>query len=77
MRQGHSFSLHLQANREMSPAKSSVVSNRIRRIGPLLSKALETNNKKTAVAMQQRDKHASTTTELLLETVLCNPLLGS
>jgi hypothetical protein len=30
-----------------------------------------------ATAMQQRDKHASTTIELLLETALCNPLLGS
>jgi hypothetical protein len=27
--------------------------------------------------MQQRGKHASTTIELLLETVLCNPLIGS
>jgi hypothetical protein len=31
----------------------------------------------TAVATQQRDKHASTTKELLLETVLCNTFLGS
>jgi hypothetical protein len=34
-------------------------------------------NETTAVAMQQRGKHASTTIQLLLETVLCNPLLGS
>jgi hypothetical protein len=27
--------------------------------------------------MQQRGKNATTTVELLLETVLCNPLLGS
>jgi hypothetical protein len=57
----------------------------------LLGKDLETNNGKkavamqrprnenetTAVAMQQRSNHAFMTTELLLETVLCNPLLGS
>jgi hypothetical protein len=41
----------------------------------LLGKDLETNETR-AVAMQQRGKHASTTIELLLETVLCNPLLG-
>jgi hypothetical protein len=39
------------------------------RIDPLLGKDLEINNETTAVAMQQRGKHASTTTELLLETV--------
>jgi hypothetical protein len=43
----------------------------------LLGKDLETNNKTTAVVMQQRGKHASTTIELLLETVLYNPLPGS
>jgi hypothetical protein len=40
------------------------------RIAPLLGIDLETNNVKTAAAMQQRGKHASTTTELLLERVL-------
>jgi hypothetical protein len=30
-----------------------------------------------AVAMQLRGKHVSAIIELLLETVLCNPLLGS
>jgi hypothetical protein len=48
----------------------------LRRIDPLLGKDLETNNG-TANAMQQRGKHASTTIELLLETVFCNPLLGN
>jgi hypothetical protein len=38
------------------------------RIDPLLGKDLETN-KKTAVALQRRGKHASTTIELLLETM--------
>jgi hypothetical protein len=38
-------------------------------IDPLLGKNLETNNETTAVAMQQRDKHACTTRQLLLETV--------
>jgi hypothetical protein len=37
------------------------------RIDSLLGKDLETNNE-TAVAMQRRGKHASTTIELLLET---------
>jgi hypothetical protein len=46
------------------------------RTEPLLSKDLETNNE-TAVAMQQRGKQASRTIQLLVETVLCNPLLGS
>jgi hypothetical protein len=46
------------------------------RIEPLLGKDLETNNETTAVAMRRRGKHASTT-ELLLEMVLCNQLLGS
>jgi hypothetical protein len=45
-------------------------------IDPLLVKDLEANNETTAVAMQQCDEHASTTIELLLETVLCNALLG-
>jgi hypothetical protein len=45
-------------------------------IDPLLGKDLYANNETTAVAMQWRSKHASTTIELLLETVLCNPLLG-
>jgi hypothetical protein len=40
--------------------------NIVWRIDPLLGKDLETHNKTTAVA-----KHASTTIELLLETVLC------
>jgi hypothetical protein len=35
----------------------------------LLGKNLETNSKTTAVAMQEHGKHASTTIELLLETV--------
>jgi hypothetical protein len=39
------------------------------RIDQLLRKDLETNNETTAVAMQQRGKHASTTIELLLEMV--------
>jgi hypothetical protein len=47
------------------------------RTDSLLGKHLETNNETTAVAMQQRDKHASATIELLLETVLGNPLLGT
>jgi hypothetical protein len=46
-------------------------------IDPLLGIDLETNNETTAVAMQWHSKHASTTIELLLETVLCNPLLDS
>jgi hypothetical protein len=47
------------------------------RIDPQLGKDLETNNETTAVAMQWCSKQASTTIELLLETVLCNPLVGS
>jgi hypothetical protein len=39
------------------------------RIDPLIGKNLETNNEKTAVAMQRRDKHACATIELLFETV--------
>jgi hypothetical protein len=46
-------------------------------IDPLLGKDLETNNETTAVAIQRRGKHASTTIVLLLETELCNPLLSS
>jgi hypothetical protein len=46
-------------------------------INPLLGKDLETNNETAAVAMETRGKHASTTTQLLLETVLYNALLGS
>jgi hypothetical protein len=38
-------------------------------MGPLLDKDLETNNETTAVVMQRRCKHASTTIELMLETV--------
>jgi hypothetical protein len=38
-------------------------------VDALLGKDLKTNNETTAVAMQQRGKHASTTIELLLETV--------
>jgi hypothetical protein len=40
----------------------------------LLGKDLKINEK-TAIVVQQHGKHASTTIELLLETVLCNPLL--
>jgi hypothetical protein len=39
------------------------------RIHPLLGKNLETNNEATTVAMQRLGKHASTTTESLLETM--------
>jgi hypothetical protein len=39
--------------------------------------ARQVNNETTVVAMHRRGNHASTTIELLLETVLCNPLLGS
>jgi hypothetical protein len=35
----------------------------------LPGKDFETNNEKTAVAMQQRGKHASTPIEFLFETV--------
>jgi hypothetical protein len=45
-------------------------------IDPSVGKDLETNET-TAVAMQRRGKHTCTTIELLLEMVLCNPLLGS
>jgi hypothetical protein len=47
------------------------------RIDQLLGKDLETNNEITAVAMQRRGKYAFKTIDLLLETVLCNPLLDS
>jgi hypothetical protein len=47
------------------------------RIDPLLGKDLHTNNETTDVALQRRGKHASTTIELLFETVLCNLLLSS
>jgi hypothetical protein len=43
------------------------------RMDPFLGKDLETSNKTTAVAMQRRGKHTSTTVELLL----CKPLLRS
>jgi hypothetical protein len=46
------------------------------RIDPLPGKYLETNET-TAVATQRRSIRASTTIQLLLETVLCDPLLGS
>jgi hypothetical protein len=46
------------------------------RIDPLLGKHHETNET-IAVPVERRDKHSSTTIELLLETALCNPLLGS
>jgi hypothetical protein len=36
-------------------------------IDPLLSKNLETNNERTAIAIKWRGKHACTTIELLLE----------
>jgi hypothetical protein len=42
------------------------------RIDPMLDKDLETNNETTTAAMQQRGKHASTTIQLLLETVFYN-----
>jgi hypothetical protein len=35
----------------------------------MLGKDFETKNKTTAVAMQQRDKHASTAIEIWFETV--------
>jgi hypothetical protein len=35
----------------------------------LLGKDLETNNETTEIALERHDKHASTTIELLLETV--------
>jgi hypothetical protein len=37
---------------------------------PLLGKYLEINSETTAVALQRRGKHPSTTIELLLETML-------
>jgi hypothetical protein len=43
------------------------------RIDSLRGKNLE-RNETTAVAMQQHGKYASTTIELLLEMVICNPL---
>jgi hypothetical protein len=46
------------------------------RTDPLLDKDLETNET-TAVAMQRRGKHASTTTKLLLETVFTNQSVQS
>jgi hypothetical protein len=46
-------------------------------IDPLLCKDFVTNNETTAVAMQLGCKYASTTIDLLLEMVFCNPLLGS
>jgi hypothetical protein len=42
------------------------------RIDPLLGTDLETNNETTTFAMQRRGKQASTTIELLLETVFYN-----
>jgi hypothetical protein len=42
----------------------------------LLKKRLG-NKRDNSVVMQQFGKHASTTVELLLETVLCNSLLSS
>jgi hypothetical protein len=47
------------------------------RIEPLIGNDLETDSETTAVAMQQRGKHASATIELMLERMLCNPLLGN
>jgi formate/nitrite transporter FocA (FNT family) len=44
---------------------------------PIARKDLETNNEMATIAMQQHTKHTSTSIELLLETVLCNLLLGS
>jgi hypothetical protein len=43
-------------------------------IEPLLGKDLETNNETTNAGMQQRGKHAFTSIELLLETVLMQPV---
>jgi hypothetical protein len=37
---------------------------------PVVRQRLETDNEATAVAMQRRGKHVSTTRDLLLETVL-------
>jgi hypothetical protein len=39
------------------------------RVDPLLGKDLEINDEKTAIDMQRRDKHTSTTIELLTETM--------
>jgi hypothetical protein len=45
---------------------SNIVAHR-----PVARQRLEINNETTAVAMQRLAKHASATTELLLETVFC------
>jgi hypothetical protein len=47
------------------------------RVDPLLGKDLEKNNERTTVATQRRGKQASTTLELLLETVFYNPSVQS
>jgi hypothetical protein len=44
---------------------------------PVARQDLETNKWTTAVGMQRRGIQDSTTIELLLETMLCNPLLDS
>jgi hypothetical protein len=62
---------------QVSRAYRAIILHRILwHIDPLLGKDLRTKET-TAVAMQRHDKNASTTIELLLETVLCNLLLGS
>jgi hypothetical protein len=43
----------------------------------LLDKDLETDSETAAITKQQCHKHTSTVIELLLEIVLCRPLLGS
>jgi hypothetical protein len=44
----------------------------------LLGKNLKTKNETiTTVAVQRRGKHGPVTMEILVETVLCNPLLGN
>jgi hypothetical protein len=71
------FDNPLQRRRNIAAPILLLKSYTLWHIDPLLGKDLETNNETTAVAMQWHGKHASTTIELLLEIVLCNPLLGS
>jgi hypothetical protein len=54
--------------RALSLQKFSISCNR-EYCGVRTGKNLETNNETTAVVMERRGKHASTTIELLLETV--------
>jgi hypothetical protein len=44
---------------------------------PIARQRPRNKNETTVIAMQWHGKHASTTTELLLEMVSCNSLLGS